>query len=175
MSYRYRILLLVILACFLTACKLANLPGSRARAEAELADCPVTQPSKTPFIPPAPFTSEPPYEGQFWYGDRELWTLLPVDGNWKGLPDNDGVYTQKTFWWHDDYDPIVEPQPELTVTGKRLDAQAPPIKTSTATHGFHSQLKSFMLTGVDFPSAGCWEISGEYQDAQLVYVIWVAP
>jgi hypothetical protein len=31
-----------------------------------------------------------------------------------------------------------------------------------------------MLVGVIVPTAGCWEISAEYRDHELTYVVWVA-
>ena len=30
------------------------------------------------------------------------------------------------------------------------------------------------LAGVNFPTLGCWEIKGQYQDAQVTYVGWIA-
>ena len=30
-----------------------------------------------------------------------------------------------------------------------------------------------MLVGVDFPTTGCWEITGRYADAELSFVVWV--
>src|SRR6476646_10584574 len=49
------------------------------------ANCPITRPSDHPFVPPFPY---PPRVGQrqFWYGTDRLWTSLPVDGTWAGLP-----------------------------------------------------------------------------------------
>jgi hypothetical protein len=33
----------------------------------------------------------------------------------------------------------------------------------------------FMLTGVEVPAAGCWEITGRYDQTELSFVVWVAP
>jgi hypothetical protein len=30
-----------------------------------------------------------------------------------------------------------------------------------------------MLVGVDFPSPGCWQLTGRYRDAVLSYVVWI--
>jgi hypothetical protein len=30
-----------------------------------------------------------------------------------------------------------------------------------------------MLTGIDVPSAGCWEITGHYRDQAITFVVWV--
>jgi hypothetical protein len=32
-----------------------------------------------------------------------------------------------------------------------------------------------MMTGVDFPSLGCWKITGKYKKSELSFVVWVAP
>jgi hypothetical protein len=31
-----------------------------------------------------------------------------------------------------------------------------------------------MLTGIEPPAAGCWEITGHYGDRSLAFVVWVA-
>lgn len=139
------------------------------------AACPVTQPSASPFVPPPPYSPDAPYQGEFWYGTEVLWTLLSTDGTWRQLPQNKGVYTQKTFWWKKGYDWRTEPTPSLTVTGKRLDGSAPPLEASVATNGYHDDLKSFMLVGVDLPTAGCWEITGHSEGHDLSFVVWIEP
>jgi hypothetical protein len=131
----------------------------------------VTQPPDPPFTPPASYGA--PVENEFWYGSEELWTMLPNDGVWRDLPLNEAGYTQKVVWWRQGYDWQEDPEPDLTVTGRRLDGEAPPLVASKATNGFHPDLKSFMLVGVDIPTAGCWEISGETSGQALSFVIWV--
>jgi hypothetical protein len=32
-----------------------------------------------------------------------------------------------------------------------------------------------MLVGIDLPTLGCWKITGKYADAELSFVVWVAP
>lgn len=139
------------------------------------ASCPVTKTPDRSFAPPQPYSPDSPYEGQFWYGSETLWTLLPSEGNWSDLPHEETGYVQKTFWWREGYDWQEEPQPELTVTGRQLDGEAATLTASEATNGYHPDLKSFMLVGVDIPRAGCWEISGHYQGHDLSFVVWVAP
>lgn len=136
--------------------------------------CPITLASAQPFTPPAPWTQTPP-SGQFWWGDDKLWTLLDGSGIWKGLPHNGGGYTQKLPWWNKDYDWQAEPLPALKVTGKRLDADAPPLRVSEATNGYEGTYKSFMLVGADFPTGGCWQITGRYHDKETSFVVWVEP
>jgi hypothetical protein len=138
------------------------------------ASCPKTIPQEPPFVPPAPYDA-PGFEGDFWYGTDSLWTAVPHSGNWAGLPLNPGGYTQKVFWWRDGYVWNEEPEPDLIVTGERLDAEAPPLEASKATNAYASDIGSAMLVGVDFPTPGCWKITGRYAEAELSFVIWIAP
>ena len=68
---------------------------------------------------------------------------------------------------------VTEPRPKLIVTGKRLDAPAPPLEVSSATNAV-AAVRSAMLVGVDFPTVGCWQITGRYEDDELTFVICVA-
>jgi hypothetical protein len=138
------------------------------------ASCPLTVPQDPPFIPPAPYDSLG-FEGEFWYGFTSLWTAVRQNGIWEALPHNSNGYTQKVLWWREGYIWNEEPQPQLIVTGKRLDAAAPPLIASEATNAFASDIGSAMLVGVDLPTLGCWEITGKYADANLSFVVWIAP
>lgn len=139
--------------------------------------CPVTRPPSPPFVPPSPYPAEPdPYS--FWYGTGKLWTALPLDGTWQGLPHytpDAPEYRQKTFWWRQGYHWLSEPNPRLVIRGRRLDSPAVFV-TTCVSNGFREQdLRSFMVAGIDIPTLGCWEITGQYGDDKLSYVIWVAP
>ena len=136
--------------------------------------CPVTRPSDPPFTPLLPYPANPP-GNEFWYGTDSLWTALPLNGVWEALPHNPEGYTQKVFWWRVGYSPSAEPQPNLIVTGRRLDAPSPPLHVSRATNAFASDIGSAMLVGVDFPDLGCWEITGRYGQDELSFIIWVGP
>ncbi len=136
--------------------------------------CPVTKPSDPPFTPPAPYPQSAPIEG-FWYGTDSLWTAIPRNGAWSALPHNPEGYTQKVFWWRKGYSLTEEPEPQLTVTGWRLDAPAPPLNVSKAMNAFSEDIGSAMLVGVDFPTLGCWEVTGHYKDAVLGFVVWIGP
>lgn len=137
-------------------------------------NCPITTPQNPPFVPPAPYDLMG-YEGEFWYGSNSLWTAVRKSGVWEALPHNPEGYTQKVFWWRDGYVWTEEPEPELIVTGERLDAPAPPLIASEATNAYASDIGSAMLVGVDMPTLGCWKITGEYADAEVSFVVWVAP
>jgi hypothetical protein len=139
------------------------------------ADCPLTVPQDPPFTPPAPYAGLG-FEGSFWYGSSDLWTAIWNDGIWSGLPYNPAAgYTQKVFWWREGYVWNEEPEPPLIVTGERLDAKAPPLIASRATNAYADDIGSGMLVGVDFPTLGCWKITGQYGDAKLSFVVWLAP
>ncbi|HLO29382.1 MAG TPA: hypothetical protein VK249_09620 [Anaerolineales bacterium] len=138
------------------------------------ASCPITVPQDPPFTPPAPYDSMG-FKDEFWYGSNSLWTAVRQEGVWEALPHNPEGYTQKVFWWRDGYVWNEEPEPELIVTGERLDASAPPLNVSRATNAYASDIGSAMLVGVDFPTLGCWKITGKYGDAELSFVVWVAP
>lgn len=144
------------------------------RSKTPPASCPVTVPQDPAFVPPAPYDALG-FEDYFWYGSNSLWTSLPQDGVWYGLPNTPDGYPQKVFWWREGYVWTEEPEPNLLVIGERLDASAPPLIASKATNAYASDIGSAMLVGVDLPTLGCWKITGKYGDAELRFVIWVAP
>jgi len=192
--YKFNILLLIgVLASFLTGCagnaaaQAVEATSTRLPATVQPTatvpevvsrnppvSCPVTVPQRPAFIPPVPYDALG-IKDYFWYGSSSLWTELPADAVWASLPHNPEGYTQKVFWWRDGYVWDKEPEPILIVTGERLDASAPPLNVSGATNAFASDIGSAMLVGVDFPTLGCWKITGKYKEAELSFVVWVAP
>jgi hypothetical protein len=151
-----------------------STPTSSAIAGAgSRSNCPVTRPPATPFVPPAEYSAIPP-AGQFWYGTPELWTMLEDGGVWNSLPQTPTGYTQKLMWWRQGYRMEAEPMPDLTVTGRRLDAPAPPLVVSPASNA-SSEFGESMLLGAEIPCLGCWEITGHYHGRQLSYTVWVEP
>lgn len=155
-------------------------PSKKTAADTSKGDCPVTQPPKKAFVPPAPFPESPPAEDIFWYGSDDLWTSLPIDGTWWGLPyhtheDGSGHYVQKVVWWNKDYDWQSEPKPEFTVKARRLDGPAPTYESSEATNLYTPDYGSAILTGVEVPALGCWEYTGSYKGHELSFVIQVVP
>ena len=61
------------------------------------------------------------------------------------------------------------------VSGERLDGKSPPLEASSANGSYAEDMGSAMIMGMNLPTAGCWEISGQYEDAELRFVVWVAP
>jgi hypothetical protein len=137
--------------------------------------CPVTKPSKPPFQPPAPY----PSDGLVWVGSPKLWTDIPKDGTWQGLPHytpEDSRFRQKLFWWSKGYDWRDENPPVLTITGKRLDGPSAPLSTDPhANAGWtNDRDHAFMVAGIFIPTLGCWKITGHYKGEELSYVVWVS-
>jgi hypothetical protein len=94
-------------------------------------------------------------------------------GAWRGLPLWDTGYRQKIVWWTQGYD-WREPTPPLSITGKRLDAKAPPLVTDERANGsYHGGWGSFIMSGVNFPTEGCWEITGRLSETELKFIVWV--
>jgi hypothetical protein len=154
----------------------AEVPArSTTSVDTPPAACPVTKAPDPPFVPPLPYSPSAPFAGEFWHGTEALWTLLPADGTWPGLPHNPDGYTQKVFWWRKGYSWTAEPEPQLTVMGRRLDAPALPLHASKATNAFAQDIQSAMLVGVDLPTLGCWEITGHYAGHDLSFVVRVVP
>ena len=153
----------------------ASGPAEEYGESSSSLDCPVTLPPMPPFTPPDPFPKQPPAEFS-WYGDEQLWTVVPNDQTWRSLPrDTDGGFSQKVVWWNKGYNPLVEPKPPLLVIGRRLDGDAPELIVTDATNGFNPESGNFMLVGITLPTAGCWEIMGQYKDKTLSFVVQVIP
>lgn len=137
------------------------------------AACRVTPVPDRPFTAPAPYPAKAPYSN-FWHGHEGLWTMLQNDGKWAGLPRNDQGFRQKVFWWHPGFDGRVEARPNLIVTGRRLDGTESFVHTRPATNAHHVDFGGWtMLTGVDVPTTGCWELTGTYRGQSVAFVVWI--
>jgi hypothetical protein len=136
--------------------------------------CPVTQPSQA-FSPPSPYPTEHSPDS-FWFGSEKLWVQLPKDGTWNRLPHyrpTDSAFRQKIQWWRKGYDWHTDNPTKLKVTGERLDAPAPHLGSqSNASFGGP---QSFIMSGLDIPTLGCWQITADYAGDKLTFVVWIAP
>ena len=72
----------------------------------------------------------------------------------------DGSITAKFGWYR-------TVPGELAITGRRLDAKAPPLSAEIPS-GYGRE--GFQASGVIFSSEGCWEITGTAGDATLTFV-----
>ncbi|MEO8357218.1 MAG: hypothetical protein ABI621_15025 [Chloroflexota bacterium] len=161
-----------------------NVPGVLSlteTAQAEVAAstppkaCPVTTAGNATFEAPEPYSPNAPWDGIFWFGSEGLWTALHTNGVGAGLPHSPEGYTQKIMWWSKLFNVKHEQKPALIVSGRRLDAEAPPLRFYGATNAFADDIGDAMLTGVDFPTLGCWEVRGEYKKSELTFVVWIVP
>ena len=107
--------------------------------------------------------NEPEFEYYFLNEDRSIW----ASSWWAG--ENEG-YSQaregalKVGWFR-------PAGAELQITGRRLDAQAPPLE-------FHIPCcypTRFQVTGLYFPTEGCWEVRAKAADSELLFIVWVEP
>ena len=167
------VVVIVLVAGCVGAGSLANDLSTIGSNEASAA-CPLTAPTET-FVAPSPAPERPPqsYRAE-WFGTRSLWTLLDREGEvWASLPEGPDGFGQKTFWWSADWDPDAEPEPEISVTGRRLDAPGQFVTDGPGTNAF-ADFGAAMLVGVAIPTTGCWELTGTYRGESLSYVVRVA-
>jgi len=132
--------------------------------------CPVTLAAEKTFAEPSPSSAS-----RFWYGGEALAVLLKAGGTWRGMG-AERRYRNKLFWWRRGYDGRSESFPALVVRGRRLDGPAPRVEISRATNAHHQDFGGWaMLTVVEFPTAGCWELTGAYRGSTLRFVVSVGP
>jgi hypothetical protein len=130
---------------------------------ADAEQCPVTQPSDgPPDVSPSQF-----FGWSSAYGNGKLWVggLWP-DGVIAAAPefvDSDGAVDMKFGWWRG-------VSGDLKITGRRLDASAPPAR-GVVPEGYGET--GFQASGVIFPTAGCWEITGQVGTTTLTFVTFV--
>lgn len=108
-----------------------------------------------------------------WFGSDSLAAAIPHDGIWHGMgPERN--YFNKLVWLAAGFRPGMES--EFTITGKRLDndndARKPLV--SGVTNAFHDSFGGWtIMTGLGFPTTGCWEVTGSYQGQELTFVVRV--
>jgi hypothetical protein len=128
-------------------------------------ECPVTIPNRR----------RPPGEplGRYWHGNGLLWASLRPDGVRVVARDDvesDGSIFDKLGW------ATTPSHREPAISGRRLDAPAPPLRVLTLRLG-----ESVSATGrrgrpswasaVVFPTAGCWRLTARVRDVSLTYVV----
>jgi len=137
------------------------------------ASCPVTLPSSSPVEVPASGSSN----SFAWFGSEALAVRLPADGRWQGMGRARNYFDK--FWvWRRGYDAKTENRPDLTFTGVKLNSGDNPERMNIegATNAFGDGW-SQMLVGMEFPSAGCWQVTAKYVHAgitqELTFVVEV--
>jgi hypothetical protein len=180
---RVRVAMLAIIAT-ITTLTLSLIMPAVSFADTEVpASCPVTLPSEPAFIPPGPYPKVPPgAPHSFWHGASGLWTMLDSDGVFKGGPtvskEQPGVVKMrnKSLWWSPGFHPMGTPEPTLKIEGRRLDGDAPSLPQPWVTNAHDESFGGWtMLTMLELPPAGCWEVTGSYGADYVTFVVWVAP
>jgi hypothetical protein len=140
-------------------------------------NCPVTKAPAPAFVPPAPYNSSP-LSGGFLLGSESLWTFVNTDDFSPNDPSRpEGSYGFKLVYWHPGLNwRRTDEASDLTVVARRLDTQSVPI-VFTPRANMVGHLKAdapdevAMMTGLNLPSGGCWEIAADFKGEHLNYVI----
>jgi hypothetical protein len=136
------------------------------------ANCRVTLPSDGVYEPPSTDFRPSRTPGQFYFGNDMLWTVLPVDGTWRGpYPDGsrDFVYDEKLPWYRTRAASSPKGVP-LTIKGKRLDGPAPSFIETNEPFDYNP---GGIVGGISIPAYGCWQITGHYDDQEVRFTVWV--
>lgn len=144
----------------------ARLPTASSPPESRLTQlvtpgagtCPVTIPAPVP-------RSHAWRTGLFgWgsaHGNGQLWVGgLDPQGVLRLSPDAQGRFVTKLGWWR-------EVAGRLRIMGRRLDVRAPPMRAQVP--GGYGR-SGFQSSGVDFPTKGCWEVTGRVEGASLTFI-----
>jgi hypothetical protein len=139
---------------------LALVPVANGQTrETKFADCQVTVPRATPDS----LHSNLGLRNAYWNGNLYAATVSP-DGTLVLRPQDspDGSLGMKFPWFR-----AAGLTGQLTITGRRLDAAAPPLK-ALIPRGYADT--GFQSTGLIFSTEGCWEITGKVDDTTLTFV-----
>jgi hypothetical protein len=131
------------------------------------ASCPVTHPNGKQ--PPA---GEHVFgRGPGGHGNDALWTNLWTWGEGAihvppaHVQPDGSLGGMKWPWWRG-------VPGRLTIEGERLDADAPPLQADIP-EGYGDV--GFQVSGLIFPTAGCWQVTGRVGGSSLTFVVNVVP
>jgi hypothetical protein len=114
--------------------------------------------------PTSPNGGNPPgQQSRTSHGNGKLWVELWPHGIVRATEANmraDGSIAVKFPWTRG-------VRGKLAITGRRLDAEAPSIRAEIP-NGYANT--GFQASGIIFPTAGCWEITGRVGDVSLTFV-----
>jgi hypothetical protein len=83
--------------------------------------------------------------------------------------DRDGTISEKFPWFG-----AAGLVGDLRITGRRLDRAAPPLRARINPGSVESVPgMRFWASGITFPTAGCWRITGRVDDVRLTLVVLV--
>ena len=144
----------------------ATPPESTGHASRSVAArCPVTLPR--PWTPPPGVPQRALFGSDYASGNGRLW----VGGLWPagviqagpGFINADGWVGMKFGWWRN-------VPGRLRITGRRLDATASLLRAHVPD-GYG--MTGFQSSGVYFPTAGCWQVTGTAGTTRLTFVTMV--
>lgn len=147
----------------------AGLMGCTAvsprQTQAQLAPeaCQVTEPAQ--MLPPDDSAvSNKPISGSYIVNDDQtIW----VAAWWVGeeeYPLRAGENGNKVGWFR-------PAGADLKITGQRLDGEAAPMEASVPC----CYPTQFQATGLYFPTEGCWKITAQAAESEIVFIVNVAP
>ena len=145
--------------------------------------CAVTVAPNPPFVPPTGWDSlKTGNDNVFLFGSPRLWAY--VHSHWKL-----DYQQRKLPFFSQQYDWQSERPPQMVVMARRLDAPAPVVWAQSvngagpshrADEPVDMSKPGFMVTALDIPAAGCWEISARYsppgrEPRTLSYTVLIEP
>ncbi len=163
----------LILACAPSTANTPSAPSATGPLASTITGpCPVTTPPPAPLTPPPPAATGPnaglPFRagpGEFLYGNGALVVALPNDGTIHASDPSRGLPGSVKFGW----DRIA--RGDLVVATRRLDAVTVP-QAADVPGGYGDT--GFQVSGLNFPSPGCWQVSGTVGGKRLTFVVNVA-
>lgn len=158
MKWHIRSLALFITLSILVACSSATSKSQLAKK-----DCTLTEPTWIKPPTDSAVLNEPAFGYYFVNEDQSIWASAwqAKDEEHPFLAGDEG---NKMGWFR-------PAGADLVITGKRLDAKAPPLEADVPV----SYPTRFQATGVYFPTAGCWQIDATAENKELSFSVWVEP
>jgi hypothetical protein len=162
--------LMAAVAVALAAAVHAEKSSSRSTSSAKRS-CAVTHPNGN-----SPKVGQPPEKAtSFNHGNGSLWIALwwprrgvlagvAPDGSVEATIEADGSIHLKVGWYRG-------LNGRLRIAGRRLDGTARPLR-AFVPDGYGP--RGFQVTGLIFPTVGCWQITGRVGRATLAFVVRVA-
>jgi hypothetical protein len=135
--------------------------------------CAVTEPPQSVFVPPPPFNPAPEL-GAFYFGSDDFWTILPDNGVWQTQHDQPTYDRRKISWFSKGFFWLSGDESNLKVKARKVDGSYEAVDGGRATNGFiEARQESFMLSSIEFPSTGCWEITAQFHGQELKFTLLV--